>query len=163
MAEEKQLFPLHREFIPEDKGEGDGLFYFHEPGDYLKGILYGTLIRETLHYKFKTYRMKVYEGRQDGVDLIIDGEQMIEFPANVKIRRLVDDHELQGSLVKIVYKGKKGRYKKYEVWKDTGTFYAREEQKYGKIKRKRKSRAKRAGVTAPAGAGRSEAAGAGKK
>jgi len=152
---EKQLFPVRREFIATDQnGAGDGLFYFHEPGDFLKGILFGTMVRETLHYKFRTYRMKLFEGRQDGVDLLVTEDQIIEFPANQKMRRIIEDHELIGSLVRIVFKGKRGRYKKYEVYKDTGLLFKNEEQKNersrSRTRRKSRAKVKRAGATATA-------------
>lgn len=138
---EKQLFPIPREPIEVDKdGEGQGIFYFHEPGDFLKGILFGIHKRQTIHYEFVTYRMRLWEGRQNGVDLLIKDDQLVEFPANMKMRRIIEDHELIGSLVRIVFRGKKGRYKKYEVFKDTGTFYESEEQKHGRFRKRQKIR-----------------------
>lgn len=144
---EQQKFPVPREPIVIEQGKEPGLFYFHETGDYLKGILFAIQIRQTIHYEFATYRMKLWEGRQDGVDLLVKPDQVVEFPANLKMRRVIEDHELIGSVVRIIYKGKRGRYKKYEVWKDTGTFYESEDRKYGRTKRKRKKRSKPAATT----------------
>ena len=138
---EERLYPLRRvpmEVKPD--GEGKGLFYFHEPGDYLSGILFGIQNRETIHYTMVTYRMRLFEGRQDGVDLIVKDDQLVEFPANVKMRRIIEDHEAIGSRVRIIFKGRRGRYKEYEVWQDKGTFFKDEEQLHGRIKRKRRKR-----------------------
>jgi len=139
---ERQLFPLPRKLLEvDDTSVGDGLFYFHDAGDYLKGILVGTQKRQSLHYEFKTYLMKVWQARQDGQPLIVKGNQVVEFPANMKMRRIIEDNQLMGAVIRVVYKGKRGRYKLYDVFKDTGTFYESEEKKYGKSSRKnRKSR-----------------------
>lgn len=152
----EQQFPCSRRFIEVDEdGAGKGLFYFHEIGDYLFGYLLARDKKQTLHYQFVTYTMKVIEARQDGCDLIIHGDFIVEFPGNLKLRRILEDNELIRSLVKIVYKGKRGRYKKYDVFKDKGTFFKDEEPQYGRKKttrRKRKPDGKsaRAGVTATA-------------
>lgn len=130
----EQLFPLPRKLleVDQDDQEGQGMFYFHEPGDFLTGKLIGTRKRKTLHYEFKTYLMKAYQGRQDGRELILNGDgQIVEFPGNLKLRRILEDHELLGSRLRIVFKGKRGRFKKYDVFKDKGTYYESEEQKHG--------------------------------
>ena len=136
---EKQLYPLAREFIDLDEdGSGKGLFYFHATGDYLKGILCGTQTRETVHYKIKTYLMKLWEGRQDGVNLLLAKEdQVVEFPANISIRRIIEDHELLGSLIRVVFTGRRGRIKLYDVFKDTGTFHKNEQKRIAKQRKKR--------------------------
>jgi len=153
----KQLKPVPRKFMEADKeGSGNGLFYFHDPDDFLFGYLIGKQSRETFHYRVTTYSMKAIEARQDGCDVIIEEDQVIEFPANIKLRRLLEDHELIGSLVKIIFKGRRGRYKKYEVYQDEGTFYSNQEQKYERTRRKRKS--ERKGATANARAGRTATA-----
>lgn len=140
----EQVFPLPRRFVEVDKdGDTKGVFYFHTPGDYLLGYLLCKETVQTAHYPFITYKIKVIEARQDGQDLIIEDDQVIEFPGNVELRRLIDDNELIGSLVKLLYKGKKGQYKKYEVFKDRGTFYQNEEQKHERTKRKRKKRSRK--------------------
>jgi len=94
----------------------------------------------TAHYPFITYKIKVIKARQNGVELIIEDDQVIEFPGNQELRRIIDDNELIGSLVKLVYKGKRGPYKKYDVFKDKGTFYPDEEQKHGRTKKRSKPR-----------------------
>ena len=150
----EQVHPLPRRFAEIDEG-GDtkGVFYFHQAGDYLLGYLLCKETVQTIHYPFITYKMKVIEARQDGCDLVVEEDQVVEFPGNVELRRLIDGNELIGSLVKLIYKGKKGQHKMYDVWKDKGTFYSDEEQKHGRSgktrKRKRKP-GKSVGVTATA-------------
>ena len=142
----EQVHPLPRRFVEVDAdGGGKGIFYFHRAGDYLLGYL---LCRETIqtpHYPFITYKMKVLEARQDGENLIIEDDQVIEFPGNVQIRRIIDGHELIGSLVKIVFKGKSGQHKNYDVFKDTGTFYENKEPQYGKSRAKTTRRKRKPG------------------
>lgn len=132
-----QQHPLPRRFVEVDEdGASRGVFYFHNHGDYLLGFLRCKQTVQTAHYPFVTYVMKVLEARQDGCDMLVEGDLLVEFPGNVELRRLIDDNELIGSLVKIIYKGKKGQHKKYDVWKDTGTFYENKEQQYGKSRTK---------------------------
>jgi hypothetical protein len=146
----EQVHPLPRRFVEVDKdGDTPGVFYFHNAGDYLFGYLLCKETVQTPHYPFITYKMKVIEARQDGQDLIIEEDQVTEFPGNIELRRIIDGHELIGSLVKLIYKGKKGQHKMYDVWKDRGTFYKNEEQKHGRTKTKRRKR-KPAGVAANA-------------
>lgn len=149
----KRMNPLPRRFAEvKDNGEGRGIFYFHNPGDFLYGYLLCKETVQTLHYPFTTFKIKALEGRQDGCDLVIaeDG-QVFEIPANIVPRRIIDDHELIGSLVEIVFTGKRGRKKDYEVSADKGTFYKDLEQKHGKSKRTRKRKPKaRAGIAATA-------------
>jgi len=135
----EQLFPLPRQLMElEKEGDAQELFYFHEHGDFLKGKLIGTRKRKSLHYETKTYLIKAYEIRQDGRDMIVSQDgQIVEFPGNLKLRQILEDHELIGSRIKIVFTGKRGRYKKYDVFKDIGTFREREYQKHGITKRKR--------------------------
>jgi hypothetical protein len=148
----EQVYPLPRRFAEVDNdGDTPGVFYFHNPGDYLLGYLLCKETVQTAHYPFTTYKMKVIEARQDGAKLIIEDDRVIEFPGNVELRRLIDDNELIGSLVKLLYKGKKGQYKKYDVFKDRGTFYPNEEQQYGRSRKKRKR--KTTGVAAAGSAG----------
>jgi len=138
-----EMKPLPRRFEQVEKidGEGRGIFYFHQPGDYVYGFLLTKKTIETVHYPFRTYLIRAFEAQQDGVPLYIseseDGE-IIEIPANIMIRRIVEDNELIGSLVKIVFIGKKGQKKYYRVFKDTGTFYKNEVEKYGRARKKRK-------------------------
>ena len=156
----EQVYPLPRRFTEVDKdGDTNGVFYFHRTGDYLVGYLLCKETVQTAHYPFTTYKMKVLEARQDGAKIIIEDDRVIEFPGNVELRRLIDDHELIGSLVKLLYKGKKGQYKKYDVFKDRGTFYPNEEKQYGRSRKKRKH--KTTGVAAAGRAGRTTAGRAG--
>jgi hypothetical protein len=139
----EQVHPLPRRFAEVDKdGETPGVFYFHQAGDYLFGYLLCKETVQTVHYPFITYKIKVIEARQNGCNLIIEDDQVIEFPGNLELRQLIDDNELIGSLVKLVYKGKRGPYKKYDVFKDKGTFYSNKEQQYGRTKTKRRKRKK---------------------
>lgn len=139
----ERVYPLPRRFVEVDEdGGGKGIFYFHQVGDCLFGFLLAKNKVDTTHYPFISYVMKVLEARQNGCDMIVEEDQVVEFPGNLELRVLIDDNELIGSLVKIVYKGKKGQKKKYEVWKDTGTFYSNKEPQYGKS-RSRKNRRKR--------------------
>jgi hypothetical protein len=134
-----EVQPLPRKFAEtQENGESKGIFYFHHSGDYLYGYLLCKETVQTLHYPFASYKMRVLEGRQDGVDLLIDKDQVIEFPANFILRRKIDDNELIGSLVKIVYTGKQAQKKGYRVFKDTGTFRKNEIEKLAREKRRRK-------------------------
>jgi len=134
-----EVQPLPQKFAElKENGESQGIFYFHHPGDYLYGYLLCKETVQTLHYPFASYTMRVLEGRQDGVDLLIEEEQEIEFPANFYLRRKIDDNELIGSCVKIVYTGKQGAKKGYRVFKDTGTFRKNEIEKTAREKRRRK-------------------------
>ena len=140
----KQLQPVPREYMEtEDNGAGQGLFYFHEPGDYLLGYLLRKQKRETFHYNVTTYKIKAIEGRQDGCNIAVKEDQVIEIPANIKMRRIIEDHDLIGSLVKIVYTGKRGRIKKYDVFKDIGTLLPKQEQKNERTRRKRQKRVRK--------------------
>ena len=139
----EKVKPLPRRFEQLERPKDDvrGIFYFHQPGDFLYGFLLCKQTVETIHYPFRTYKIRALEGRQDGVDLKIaeDGE-VIEIPANIVARRLIDDNDLIGSCVKIVFTGKKGQKKYYNVFKDKGIFLKDEEQKYGRTKKTRKKR-----------------------
>lgn len=137
----EEVHPLPRRFAPIEKNkEARGVFYFHNSGDYLYGYLLCKEKVETPHYPFISYKMKAFEARQDGVDLLIEEDQIIEFPANIVLRRKIDDNELMGSLVKIVFtgnRGNRGQQKDYKVFKDTGTFRKNEIEKRLKAKKHR--------------------------
>ena len=141
--QQKHLTEMHalpRRFVELDKeGKGKGIFYFHQPDDFLYGYLLCKETIQTLHYPFTTFKIKALEGRQDGVALVIseDGE-VFEFPANIVPRRIINDNELIGSLVKIIYKGKRGRKKDYKVFVDIGTFHKNEQERVEKQHAKRK-------------------------
>lgn len=133
-----EVQPLPQRFAElKENGESKGIFYFHHSGDYLYGYLLCKETVQTLHYPFASYKMKVLEGRQDGIDLLIEKDQVIEFPANFILRRKIDDNELIGSLVKIIYQGKQGQKKGYKVFRDTGTFRANEIEKHLLAKKRR--------------------------
>lgn len=138
--EAKKLTEMHalpRRFAELDKeGAGKGIFYFHQPDDFLYGYLLTKETVQTIHYPFTTFKIKALEGRQDGIDLVIGEEgEVFEFPANIVPRRIIFDNELIGSLVKIIYKGKRGRKKDYKVFVDIGTFHKNEQEKYSKQKK----------------------------
>ena len=135
-----EMHPLPRRFEEvKENGEGKGIFYFHVPGDYLHGILLSKQTVQTLHYPFTSFLIKAFDGRQDGIDLVIPEKgQVFEIPANWLPRRIIDDNELIGSLIVVKYKGKKGQKKDYYIWKDTGTFYKNESRQLPKIHKKRK-------------------------
>jgi len=138
-----EMHALPRRFVELDKeGKGKGIFYFHQPDDFLYGYLLCKETIQTLHYPFTTFKIKALEGRQDGVALVIpeDGE-VFEFPANFFPRRIINDNELIGSCVKIIYKGKRGRKKDYKVFVDIGTFHKNEQER---VEKKRKKRNKKA-------------------
>lgn len=131
--------------------EGSDIFYFLALGDYVKGFL---LSRQTLvlyNRKQVVYKMKAQEIRQDGNDIPIEGDQLIEFPGLKYLRRVIDKNELIGSLVRIVYIGREKTglghsAKVFDVFKDLGVISRKEVYQDG---RKRKYK-KRAG-TKPAG------------
>ncbi|MCJ7805474.1 hypothetical protein MUP46_02425 [Patescibacteria group bacterium] len=138
-----EVQPLPQRFGElEESGESKGIFYFHHAGDYLYGYLLGKEVVQTLHYPFLSYKMKVLEGRQDGIDLLIEEDQVIEFPGNFVLRRKIDDNELIGSCVKIVFTGKQGQKKGYKVFKDTGTFRKNEIEKLLLAKKRREKKKK---------------------
>ena len=129
-----EMHPLPRRFVETDKeGRGQGIFYFHKPGDFLYGYLLTKETVQTLHYPFTSFKMKALEARQDGIDLVIDEDgEIFEFPANIVPRRIIFDNELIGRLVKIIFKGKRGRKKDYKVFVDSGTFYKNEQESHAK-------------------------------
>jgi len=142
----EKMHPLPRRFAAlQENGDAQSVFYFHQPGDYLFGFLLCKETVETLHYPFMTYKMRVLEGRQDGVNLVIEEDQVIEFPANIRPRRIIDDNELIGSLVKIVFTAKRGRQKEYDVFRDKGTF-RKDEQRQTARPKKKKTKAKAKGA-----------------
>lgn len=139
----KEVHPLPRRFAElQENGEDKRIFYFHTPGDFLYGYLLCKEKIETLHYPFSTYKIKAFKGVQDGVALIIEGDQVIEFPANMVLRRKIDDNELIGSLVRIVFQGKRGQKKDYKVFKDIGTFRVDEIEKRILAEKRRKKKKK---------------------
>jgi len=141
---EVELFPLPQKLLELDEGdEGKGIFYFHEIEDYLYGVLAGKNSHKTIHYMLKTYIMKpCFEARQDGRDMIVKEDQAVEFPRNLKLRRRIEDHydEILGKPIRVVYLGKRGRYKKYYVSLVEGVWTPKEKQINGKSHKKRASR-----------------------
>lgn len=150
-----QMYEPPRRFAEvQADGDVEGVFYFHQAGDYLFGWLLCKESIQTAHYPFVTYKMKVIEARQDRHDLIVDEDQVIVFPGNVMLRRIIDGNELIGSLVKIVFKGKRGHAKNYDVFKEKGTFYSNQEQKHERSRKRAKSKRGTAGRTGSNAAGR---------
>jgi len=129
-----EMHPIPRRFEELDKkGKGKGIFYFHTPDDFLYGFLLCKETVETVHYPFTTFKIKALEGRKDGIDLSIGEKgEVFEFPANIVPRRIINDNELIGRLVKIIFKGKRGRKKDYKVFVDSGTFYKNEQEAHSK-------------------------------
>ena len=145
-----ELFPLPVTLLELDEdGEGKGIFYFHEPGDYLCGTLIGKGTHKTIHYPLRTYILKpVFEARQDGRDMIIKDDQTVEFPRNIKLRRIIEDHydDILGKPIRVMYQGKRGRYKKYSVAEVKGMGILVKPRQEQKDEKKHKKKAKRKGV-----------------
>lgn len=127
--------------------EGSEIFYFRAIGDYLKGFL---ITRQTLvltHRKQVIYKMKAQEIRQDGEDVPVKDDQVVEFPGLKYLRRVIDKNELIGSLIRIVYIGREKTglghsAKVFDVFKDLGVISRKEIYQDGR-KRKYKKRARR--------------------
>ncbi len=124
--------------------EGTNIFYFHNFGDYLKGFLISRQTLVLTNYKTVTYKMKVQEIRHDGKDVPVKDGQVEEFPGLSGLRRIIDKNELIGSLVRIVYIGRKktgfGHSAKiFDVFKDVGVLRRKELRQDGS-KRKCKKR-----------------------
>ena len=125
--------------------DGD-IFYFHQYGDYLKGFLISRQNRTTRDYPMVTYKMKVQEMRQDGEDVPVKDNQVVEFPGLKYLRRVIDKNELLGSLIRIVYIGREKTglghsAKVFDVYKDVGVASRKETYQDGS-KRKYKKRAR---------------------
>ena len=126
--------------------EGSDIFYFLALGDYVKGFL---IRRQTLvlyNRKQVVYTMKAQEIRQDGKDIPVEDEQLIEFPGLKYLRRTLDKNELLGSLIRIVYIGRQKTgfghsAKVFDVFKDVGVASRKEIYQDGS-KRKYKKRAR---------------------
>jgi len=131
--------------------EGSELFYFRAIGDYVKGFL---IARQTLvltHRKQVVYKMKVQEMRQDGEDVPVEYNQIVEFPGLKHLRRVIDKNELIGSLIRVVYIGREKTglghsAKVFDVFKDLGVTSRKESYQNGSTRKYKK----RAG-TKPAG------------
>ena len=147
---DRELFPLPVTLLEVDEdGSGKGIFYFHEPDDYLYGVLVGRVTHKTLHYPLRTYIMKpCFGARQNGREMIVKNGQAVEFPRNVKLRRIIEDHydEILGKAIKVVYTGKRGRYKKYIVAEAKGMGILAKVKLERKTEKIHKKRAKRKGV-----------------
>jgi len=147
---DRELFPLPVTLFEVDEdGSGKGIFYFHEIDDYLYGVLVGRVTHKTLHYPLRTYVMKpCYRARQNGREMIVKDNQAVEFPRNVKLRRLIEDHweEILGKPIKVIYTGKRGRYKKYIVAEAEGMGLLAKVKFKQKSEKIHKKRSKRKGV-----------------
>lgn len=116
--------------------EGSDLFYFRAIGDYVRGFL---LSRKTLVLTYRKqviYKMKVQEMRQDGEDVPVEDDRIVEFPGLKYLRRVIDKNELIGSLIRIVYIGRQKTglghsAKVFEVFKDLGVTSRKESYQDG--------------------------------
>lgn len=125
---------------------GREIFYFRQAGDYLKGILIGRTEKLFLYYSNRTYLIQVHEGRQEGVNFIVQDEDRIEeIIAYRDLRRIIEQNDLMHSVVRIVMIGKvrthAGHFRfVWEVYKETGTFRSAEVRQSVKPKRKRQKK-----------------------
>jgi len=127
--------------------EGSDIFYFLALGDYVKGFLISRQTLVLYNRKQVVYKMKAQEIRQDGKDVPVKDDQVIEFPGLKYLRRVIDKNELIGSLVRIVYIGRQKTglghsAKVFDVFKDLGVFTRKESYQDGPNQRKSKSRKK---------------------
>lgn len=105
--------------------DGGDIFYFHELGDYLKGVLLSRQTAILTNYKTVTYKMEVREMRQDSKDVPVKDNQVVEFSGLKYLRRVIDKNELIGSTIRIVYVGRQRTglghsAKVFDVFKITG-------------------------------------------
>ncbi len=80
-------------------------FTFCDYDDYLKGVL---LSKHCNAYMNRTcsYRIRVREGRQAGMDFVFEDEEVLEFFANWRVQRVIDQNKLIGSSIRIVFIGR---------------------------------------------------------
>jgi len=132
-------------YTTQKTSKGRDFFYFHEYGDYLKGFILSKQSNAHIS-RSNSFRIKVTEMRRDGKDVAVEDEQVEEFFANYQLQRTIDKNELIGSLVRIVYIGRKktgfGHSAKiYDVFKDVGVSRRKElrqdgtKRKYAKRKK----------------------------
>ena len=127
--------------------EGSEIFYFRAIGDYVKGFLISRQTIVLTHCRQVIYKMNVQAMRQDGEDVPVEDDQVVEFPGLKHLRRIIDKNELIGSLIRIVYIGREKTglghsAKVFDVFKDVGVTSRKESYQDGS-KRKYKKRAGR--------------------
>ena len=121
---------------------GPDFFFFHYYGDYLKG----QLLSKQKSYDIQrqpSYRIRVEAMRQDRVEVPVVEGQVVEFPGNKHLQRVIDKNELIGSTIRIVYIGRqKTRFghsaKIYDVFKVTGIFKESERRQDGSTRKYKK-------------------------
>lgn len=128
--------------------EGKEFFIFVRQGDYVKGILLPGG-RDNSHInRTKSWRIKVWEARQNGKKRDQYNE-IEEFFANRQVQNYIKRYELERKCVRIVFIGRKksgfgGRSAKvYRVYVDQGVFESKESECYEPKRRKCKKPAKR--------------------
>jgi hypothetical protein len=121
---------------------GKPFFVFTKPGDFIKGELVGKSGNRAI-FRSTSYAMKVEAGRLAGEPLKITDGQVEEFFGNAQLHRIISKNELMHSIVKIVYIGKYRHpkalhaMKVYRVYKESGVFKTKEEQKLASTPKRR--------------------------
>jgi len=102
-------------------------FVFCDYGDYLKGVLLSKHSNVDIH-RSNSYKIKAFEGRQAGADFESEEGQVEEFFANMRTQRIIDQHKLIGSSIRIVLVGQQkvkfhGGHaaKVYDIFEDKDT------------------------------------------
>jgi len=131
-------------FYTELTESGRPIFYFQQPGDYVKGRLIGTTTAIYQFYSQRIYKIEAWEIVQYGQIVPVEEDHIIEIVAYRDLQRIIDRCELMGSIVRIKMIGRLrtsgGHFRfVWEVYKDMGTFTENEVKQIPKTRKKRKA------------------------